>query len=147
MIVENKNVRYLKLKELRAILKTQKYPKTVVEKGIEKALAIPQEHLTKEKRKKKNDTLPFISTYNQNNPNVLPKVREIYRRFQTSKALGKIFAKHKLIDFKRQPSNSKRLLCSLNISTTKRTFKTAKSRKSCFCCDYIIETKLFKFRN
>ena len=44
MIVENKNVRYLKLKELRAIFKTQKYPETVVEKGIEKALARSQEH-------------------------------------------------------------------------------------------------------
>ena len=47
MMVENKNVRYMKLKELRTILKTQKYPKMVVEKGIEKALAIPQEQLGK----------------------------------------------------------------------------------------------------
>ena len=39
MIVENKNVRFMKLKELRIILKTQKYPKMVVQKGIEKALA------------------------------------------------------------------------------------------------------------
>ena len=76
MIVENKNVRYLKLKELRAILKTQKYPETVVENGIEKTLAIPQEHPRKEKLKKKYDILPFISTCNHNNPNVLPKVRE-----------------------------------------------------------------------
>ena len=45
MIVENKNVRYMKLKELRTILKTQKYPKMVVEKEIGKALAIPQEQL------------------------------------------------------------------------------------------------------
>ena len=47
MMAENKNVRYMKLKELRTILKTQKYPKMVVEKGIEKALAIPQEQLGK----------------------------------------------------------------------------------------------------
>ena len=53
MIVENKNVRYLKLKELRAILKTQKYPKTVVEKGIEKALAIPQQELRSETEKER----------------------------------------------------------------------------------------------
>ena len=96
MIVEN--VRYMKLKELKAILKTQKYPKMVVEKGIEKALAIPQEQLRSEKLKKKGSILPFISTYNPNNPNMFPKVREIYRNLQTSKTLGKIFAKHKLID-------------------------------------------------
>ena len=130
MIVENKNGRYMKLKELKTILKTQKYPKMVVEKGIEKALAILQEQLRSEKLKKKDDILPFISTYNQNNPNVFPKVREIYRNLQTSKTLIKIFAKHKLIDCKRQPSNMKRLLCSLNFSTNKPTFKTTKCGKS-----------------
>ena len=147
MIVENKNVRYMKLKELKTILKTQKYPKMVVEKGIEKALAIPQKQLRSEKLKKKDDILPFISTYNPNNPNVFPKVREIYRNLQTSKTLSKIFAKHKLIDCKRQPSNLKRLLCSSNFSTNKTTFKRTKCRKSCFCCDYIIEAELLKFKN
>ena len=78
---------------------------------------------------------------------VFPKVREIYRNLQTSKTLGKIFAKHKLIDCKRQPSNLKRLLCSSNFSTNKPTFKTTKCGKSCFCCDYITEAELFKFKN
>ena len=77
MIVENKNVRYMKLKELRTILKTQKYPKMVVEKGIEKARAIPQAQLRSEKLKKKDDILPSISTCNPNNPNMFPKSREI----------------------------------------------------------------------
>ena len=109
MLEENKNVRYMKLKVLRTILKTQKYLKMVVEKGIEKAVTIPQEQLRSEKLKKKVNILPFISTYNPNNPNLFPKVREIYENFQTSKTLGKIFAKYKLIDCKRQPSNLKRL--------------------------------------
>ena len=137
----------MKLKELKTILKTQKYPKMVVEKGIEKALAIPQKQLRSEKLKKKDDILPFISTYNPNNPNVFPKVREIYRNLQTSKTLSEISAKHKLIDCKRQPSNLKRLLCSSNFSRNKPTFKTAKCRRSCFCCDYIIEAELFKCKN
>ena len=77
MIVENKNVRYMKLKELKTILKTQKYPKIVVEKGIEKALAIPQEQLRSEKRKKIDDILPCTCICNPNNPNVFLKVREI----------------------------------------------------------------------
>ena len=67
MTVENKNVRYMKLKELRPILKTQKYPQMVVEKRIEKAFAIPQEQHRSEKLKKKDDILPFVSTYNPNN--------------------------------------------------------------------------------
>ena len=100
MVAENKIVRYMKLKELRTILKTQIYPKMVVEKGIGKALAILQEQLRSEKLKKKDDILPFISTYDPNNPNVFPKVREIYGNLETSKTLGKIFAEHKLIDCK-----------------------------------------------
>ena len=110
----------------------------VVEKGIEKALAISQEQLRSEKLKKKDGILPFISTYIPQNPNVFPKVREIYRNLQTSKTLGEILAKHKLIDFKRESSNLKRLLCSSKFLTNKPTFKTTKSRKGCFCCDYII---------
>ena len=90
MIVENENVRHMKLKELRTIFKTQKYPKMVAEKGIKKALAIPQEQLTSQKLKSSYNTLPFISTYNPNNSNVFPKVREICGNFQTFKALKNI---------------------------------------------------------
>ena len=57
----------------------------VVEKGIEKALAIPLEQLRNEKLKKKDDIWPFIPTYNPNNPNVFPKVTEIYGNLQTLK--------------------------------------------------------------
>ena len=100
----------------------------VVEKGIEKALAIPQEQHRSKKLKKNH-----ISAYNPNNPNVFPKVREINGNLQTSKTLRKLFAKHKLIDCKRQPSNLKRLLCSSDFSSNKTTFKAKKWRKSCFC--------------
>ena len=68
----------------------------VVEKGIEKALTIIQEQIRSEKLKKKDNILPLISTYNPNNPNVFPKVKEIYRNLLTLKTFGKIFAKHKL---------------------------------------------------
>ena len=89
MIVENKHVRYMKLKEQRTVLKTQKYPKMFAEKGIEKALTIPQEGPRSEKLKNKDDILLFISTYNPNNPNMFPKVRKIYENLQTSKLYAK----------------------------------------------------------
>ena len=137
-VVENKNVRHMKLKEPRTILKTQKYLKMVVEKGIEKALAIHQEKLKNEKLKNNDNILPFTSTYDPNNSKDFPKVREMYGNLRTLRNLGKIFAKHRLIDRKRQPSNLKRLLCSSNFSINKPTFKTTKYGKSCFRCDYII---------
>ena len=52
---------------------------------------------------------------------MFPKVREIYGNLQTPETLGKIFAKHKLIDCERQPSNLKRLLCSSNFWTNSTT--------------------------
>ena len=118
----------------------------VVEKGIEKAPAVPQEQLRNEKLKKKDDILLFIPTYNPNNSNVFPKVTEIYGNLETLKTLSKIFAKYKWIDCKRQSSNLKRLLC-FRLLTNKPTFKTTKCRKSCFCWDYIVEAELFKFKN
>ena len=55
----------------------------VVEKGIEKALVIPQEQRRSEKLKRNDDILPFISTYNLNNSNVFPKkLREIYQNLE-----------------------------------------------------------------
>ena len=59
MIVENENIRSMKLKELWAILKTQQYQEMVVEM----ILVIPQEQLRSEKLKNNDDFLPFISTY------------------------------------------------------------------------------------
>ena len=61
MILENESVRYMMLKGLRSILKSQKYPKMVVEKGIEKALTVPQDQLESEKLKNNGNILPFIS--------------------------------------------------------------------------------------
>ena len=124
MIVESKNVRYMKLKELRTILKTQKYPKIFVEKEIEKALVIPQEQLRNEKLKRKTifyhlhlHIILIIQTCFQ---------RKIYGNLETLKTLGKILAKHELIDCKRQPSNLEILLCSPNFSTNQPTFETTK---------------------
>ena len=129
-IVENKNVTHMKLKELRTILKTQNYPKMVVEKRSEQAPAIHQEKLRSEKLKNNDDILAFASTHNPNNSNVFPKGREIYGNFQTLRTLSKIFAKHKLIDCKRETPNLKRLLCSSNFTINKPTFKTTKYEKS-----------------
>ena len=81
--VENENVRFVKLKELRTILKSQKYPKIIVEKGTKKALAIPQKQLRSEKLKTNDDILPFISTYNPNNSNISKNKRNIWKPLKT----------------------------------------------------------------
>ena len=63
----------MKVKELRTILKTQRYPKIIAEKRIEEALAVPQEQLRSKKLKNNNDILSFISICNPNSSNLFPK--------------------------------------------------------------------------
>ena len=40
-IVEDKNMKLIKLEELKTTLMSQRYPQKIIEKGIEKALSIP----------------------------------------------------------------------------------------------------------
>ena len=70
------------------------------------------------------------------------KVREIYRKLKTMQTLGK----QKLIDCKREPENLRRHLCSSFFSTKITKLRIAKCRKNRFCCNYIPEDKLFKFK-
>ena len=135
------------IKELRTILKTRKYPKMVVEKGIEKAIAIPQEQLRSEKLRKKDGILPFISTHNPNNPNMFPKVREIYGNLQTSETLGKIFAKHKLIDCNRQPFNLKRLLFNQTFQQIIQLSKQQNAEKVAFVVIILPRLNSLNLRN
>ena len=85
--------------------------------------------------KNKDADLPFVLTYNPNISSVFPSVIKIYRKLQTLKTLGKIFAQHKLTDCKRQPSNLRRLK---NI----QIFKTTKWVNSCFYCNYVTEAEI-----
>ena len=82
---------------------------------------------------KNNDNiLRFTSTYDPNNSNDFPKVREMYGNLQTLRYLGKIFPKHRLIDRKRQPSNLKRLLYSSNFSKISQLSKQQNTEKVAF---------------
>ena len=56
----------------------------IVEKEIEKAVAIPQEQIRSEKLQNVDNILPFISTHNHTNLTVF----QIERK--TSKTLGKV---------------------------------------------------------
>ena len=60
---------------------------------------------------------------------MFPKVREIYGNLQTSKTLGKIFANHKLIDCKREPSNLKGFYIFFKLFNKQTNFQNNKMRK------------------
>ena len=89
------NVRYMKLKELRPKLKTQQYPKMVVEnREFKKLSKFPRSNLDVE-----NCKITAISYHLYLHLIIIIQtcfrnVREIYGNLQISKTLGKIFAKH-----------------------------------------------------
>ena len=69
-IVENNKQKELHLAALKENLIEHQYPKSIISKGFEKALAIPQNTLRqpKETTTNNNNILAFISTHNPNNP-------------------------------------------------------------------------------
>ena len=96
-IVEKSDLKMSKLKELKTVLKKQKYPLKVIEKGIEKACAIPMEVLRSEKQPKKEKIVPFILTFNPNNTNIYPVIRNTFQNLRESTELISIFKDYKLI--------------------------------------------------
>ena len=67
MIAEKDSLKEIKLEELETLLLEQHYPKRIIKAGINRALRIPQSELRNVKKEKRK-ILPFISTFNPNNP-------------------------------------------------------------------------------
>ena len=58
---------------IKATLKQQKYPIALTENDIKTALQIPLNELRKPNEKGTEEAIPFLSTQNPNNPNILVK--------------------------------------------------------------------------
>ena len=104
-IVENENVKEKRFKELKKTLLEQKYPKSLIEASILRAKEIPLEILRQSKTAKNEEITPFIITYNPNNPNVFPMIKQSFDNFQYSKTVSNIFPRKKLVNSMRQAPN------------------------------------------
>ena len=76
MIAEKDSLKEIKLKELETMLLEQHYPERIIKAGINKALKIPQNELRNLKEQEKKKIIPFISTFNPNNPKALPIIKQ-----------------------------------------------------------------------
>ena len=77
-IVENEQAKNKHLEELKDIMLKQKYPLKVITKGISKAVATPQTDLRLPRNDGKSEKiLPFVTTFNQNNPSVFLQSRQL----------------------------------------------------------------------
>ena len=84
--------------------------------GIKKALKILQNELRNVKEQEKKKILPFISTFNQENPKTLPIIRQTLENSKTSDRIRNVLKKVKFINCKRQAPNLGRILCKSSFS-------------------------------
>ena len=91
MISEKDFLKEIKLKELETLLLELQYPERIIKASVNKALKIPQNELRNVKENHKTKNLPFISTFNPNNPKTF------------------LIVKHTLENFKNFGSNEKRI--------------------------------------
>ena len=145
-IVEDESIKKNKLLELRNLLTKQFYPKTLIDTGIKKAKDIPQHILRKQKERGNKEIIPFISTFNPNNPKVFPIIKQSFNNFKYSKTLENVFRNKTLINCTRQAPNLERILCKSKFIYEKQTYKSSKCGKNCYCCPYILESSTYKFK-
>ena len=144
-IVENPHRKTKHLAELRENLLTQKYPPKLIDQGISKASSISQSELRKAASKKNKDhNIPFITTYNPNNPNISSDVLNIFNSLKTNCVPG--FTDLNLIQCRKQAPNLKRILCKAAFSSKKTTIQKC-GDKRCKCCEFLLLTDHYIFKN
>jgi len=148
MIVNEVKLRETRLQELRQDLIRQQYPKKVIEKGIQKAVAIPINILREQRPSDPNHTrktLPFVTTHNPHH-NVFQIINNGFNLFFKNNKMGEILKDHKIINCKRQTNNLKRILTRAAFTDTKvnnyTTYKCGEPR--CKTCHQLILTSEFK---
>ena len=83
-ITERNSLKEIKLKELETLQLEQHYPERIIKAGKNKALKIPKNKLRNVKEQEKKKILPFISTFNPNNPKALPIIKQTLENLGTS---------------------------------------------------------------
>ena len=104
----------MKLKNLENVksnLSRCHYPDPLIKQGFQKALPIPQKDLRKPKKPSNENVLPFITTFNPDNPNICSTIRSSVNCLKNKSVSG--FHNIKLIQSKRQSPNLKKLLTKL----------------------------------
>ena len=144
-IVENQERKEFHLNNLRKNLKQQTYPVSIIENGITKALKIPQTELRKPKTIEENEekNIPFISTYNPNNPQISNTIKSVFENLQSNTVPG--FKDVKLIQSRRQAPNLKRILTKAEFSSKKPSVQKCGDPR-CQCCNNLLLADHYVFK-
>ena len=143
-IVENEQAKRKHLEESKQTMLQQKYPLNVINRGIDKALAIPQSELRQPKSYDAAEKiLPFVTAYNQNNPSVFSTIKTTFEALCENKVVG--MKDYKLIQSKRQPANLKKILTKAEFSS-KPPMVTKCGDKRCECCNHLLLSNHYVFK-
>ncbi|XP_048246899.1 uncharacterized protein LOC125377449, partial [Haliotis rufescens] len=148
-IVSETDKRDLRLKELMGYLRKLGYPLRVINDAIEKSLKIPRHTLLKPNEKSVGDQIiPFVSTFNPNNCDIMPVIRDNLPILQQSDKMKQGLNKFKIIKSTRQPKNLKQILCPSKYSCTESVPCVSRcNTPRCGTCNIISEGTTFLFAN
>ena len=146
-IVEDKNIMYERLEDLKFHLLKSKYPLGVINSAIDKAVAIPQADLRKPNLDKNNsDVIAFVSDFNPKNPNIQYVINNCVSLLKTDPNLNPIFGNIKFINSKREPPSLRSMLTHSRFSSAAFSPGVRKCNiKTCKTCNLIYETNSYNF--
>ena len=99
-IAENNTEKLKNLESLKSNLSKYHYPNSLIKQGFQKAPSIPQRDLRKPKKPSNENILPFITTFNPNNPNIYSTIKSSVICLKNNNVSG--FHNINLIQSKRQ---------------------------------------------
>ena len=135
-IVSGSELRMKRLQELKNSLIARKYPMSLIESGINKALNIPRDRLMQVKTHSKDNTIPYVSTFNPNNAEMFGIFTNNLHILHSDNKLKDALNGTKLIKSKRQPTNLKKLLTreKFTENSTAQRKVTKCGRPNCSLC-------------
>ena len=143
-IVENEQAENKHLEELKDIMLKQKYPLEVINKGISKAVATPQTDLRQPRNDDKSEKiLPFVTTFNQNNPSVFTTIKTTLQTLCDNEVVE--MKDFKLIQSRREPANLKKILTKAEFTSEPPIVKQC-GDKRCECCKHLFLSDRYVFR-
>ena len=141
-VVEDERLREERLDELESFLIKQKYPSTIIERGIQMAKQIPIDQLrsTREKQTEQDDKIPFVITHNPRNYDIVPVAKANLPILRQDAKMRDLITPETILKSKRQPRNLKRLLTKARFDEPETAIKFSVSKcqdSRCGTCPYI----------
>ena len=114
------------MNELKTALTHQKYPKRIIENGIEKAMSINKSELRLVREKPNDSLITYVSRFNPKQPELFNAIQQNLLILYEDDLMKEIIQKYTIIKSKRQPNNLKRLLTKAKFTDTEEINKNIK---------------------